>query len=219
VNFLLKLLRPVLNFFLQPHCPLCDRSTPDTLCIYCQRQLLAEKLERPLHQQSELKVWAWGSYGGALKRSIAQCKYQNHPEIAFYLGELLGQTWLAQNDSKLNPWLLPIPMHKDKQRQRGFNQAELIAKGFAHHTGRVDRSLQRIKSTEAQFGLSPQARRQNLEGAFQLDSKKRWGQHPVLIIDDIYTTGATIRAALAPLKTARVNVIGVAVAAIAGATS
>jgi ComF family protein len=216
---LLKLLRPVLNFFLQPHCPLCDRSTPDTLCIYCQRQLLAEKLERPLHQQSELKVWAWGSYGGALKRSIAQCKYQNHPEIAFYLGELLGQTWLAQNDLKLNPWLLPIPMHKDKQRQRGFNQAELIAKGFAHHTGRVDRSLQRIKFTEAQFGLSPQARRQNLEGAFQLDPKKRWGQHPVLIIDDIYTTGATISAALAPLKTARVNVIGVAVAAIAGASS
>jgi ComF family protein len=212
-----QLLRPVLNFFLQPHCPLCDRSTPATLCIYCERQLLAEQLEQCRFDRPELPVWAWGSYGGALKRSIAQCKYQNHPEIALYLGELLGRAWLAQNDPKLNPLLLPIPLHREKQKQRGFNQAELIAQGFARQVGKVDRSLKRIKSTEAQFGLSPQSRRQNLQDAFRLDGKKRWGQRPVLIIDDIYTTGATISSALVPLRAAGVNVIGVAVAALARA--
>jgi ComF family protein len=211
-------LRSWLKFFLQPHCPLCDRSTPSTLCTYCQQQLLAEQLEQFSWGSPALPVWAWGNYGGALKRSIAQCKYQNHPEIAFYLGELLGQAWLANHHSNISPLLLPIPLHPDKQQQRGFNQAEAIAQGFARHSGKVDLSLKRIKSTEAQFGLSPQARRQNLQNAFQLQPRKTWGQRPILLIDDIYTTGATATAAVSALEATGVKAIGLAVVAIAGAT-
>ncbi len=108
-------------------------------------------------------------------------------------------------------------MHQDKQQERGFNQANLIAKSFGQQTGLpLNYSLHRIKSTQAQFQLSPGDRQRNLQGAFKLVSNHRLTGKSVLLIDDIYTTGATISAAQQVLQAAGIKVFGVAVAAIAG---
>jgi ComF family protein len=207
--------KPLLDFFLKPNCPLCDRPTPTTLCIYCDRQLQSEQSRDPL-QNTEPFILAWGNYSGTLKRVIAQCKYHNQPQLGYHLGTLLGQTWLATTPYNSPIIAIPIPLHPDKQRQRGFNQAELIAKGFCHRTGiTLNRSLLRTKATAAQFQFSPAARRQNLTDAFQLKSEHKLQGRSIILIDDIYTTGATINAASQVLQTARVNMVGIAVSAIA----
>jgi ComF family protein len=211
----MRILQPFLNFFLKPPCPLCDRATTDPLCLYCQRQLTETHFHQVIQPQSN--VFAWGNYGGALKRTITACKYQNHPELATHLGNLLGVAWLQCYPQQPQLRVIPIPLHVDKQRERGFNQATLIAQGFCQQTRLpIDESLQRIKSTQAQFQLSPIDRQRNLQDAFKLAPNHKLAGKSVLLIDDIYTTGATISATSQVLKAAGVQVFGVAVAAIAG---
>ncbi len=211
----MRILKPFLNFFLKPPCPLCGRSTTDPLCLYCQRQLLETHLQRGTLPQSN--VFAWGSYRGTLKRTIAACKYQNHPELATHLGNMLGIVWMQCYPKQPQLRVIPIPLHPDKQKERGFNQATLIAQGFCQQTHLpIDESLRRIKSTQAQFQLSPLDRQRNLQNAFQLASNHKLAGESVLIIDDIYTTGATIAATSQVLEAAGIKVFGVAVAAIAG---
>ena len=211
----MRILKPFLNFFLKPPCPLCDRSTTDPLCLYCQRQLLETHLQIGIQPQGN--VFAWGSYRGTLKRTIAACKYQNHPELATHLGNLLGVAWLQCYPQHPPLRVIPIPLHPDKQKERGFNQATLLAQGFCQQTRLpIDESLRRIKSTQAQFQLSPLDRQRNLQNAFQLAPHHKLAGKSVLIIDDIYTTGATIAATSQVLETAGIKVFGVAAAAITG---
>jgi ComF family protein len=208
--------KPLLDFFLKPNCPLCDRPTPQILCIYCDRQLRSEQLSDPLQTTTTPFILAGGNYSGTLKRAIAQCKYHNHPQLGYHLGELLGQIWLANPPYKSPIIAIPIPLHRDKQRQRGFNQAELIAKGFCAHTGiRLNRSLLRVKSTAAQFQLNLVDRQQNLSEAFQLQPGHKLQGRSIILIDDIYTTGATITAANQTLQAAGINLVGIAVTSIA----
>jgi len=212
-----------LDIFLESKCPLCDRSTPGVICPTCQRQL--QQCQLPCsYQQAALPTIAWGEYSGALKRAIASLKYNNHPELARPLGQWLAQSWLsAQLPIKKSVIVVPIPMHPDKIAQRGFNQAELIAQSFCEAAGLPLKrhGLARIQATEAQFKLSPQAREQNLAGAFALgkDFLRQRPTETVLLLDDIYTTGATVRSAAQVLRRQQISVWGVGAVAIAGRRS
>lgn len=161
-------------------------------------------------------MFAWGRYGGALKQAIAALKYNNHPQLARPLGHWLGQAWLSSPVSQAKSLtVIPIPMHPDKWQERGFNQAELIARSFCEQTGLPLQSqgLIRVRHTEAQFGLSAEARVKNLSGAFRVGAGVT-GQlvaqpKTILLVDDIYTTGATANAAAQALHQHQVAVYGV----------
>ena len=209
------LLDRVLNLLLKPNCPLCDRSATQILCKYCQRQIEDCKLARPdRYWQGDLPLFAWGNYQGAVKRSIGKLKYDGHREIADLYGELLAANWqqyppVDLPTSKLI--IVPIPLHPEKIRSRGFNQAELIARRFCQLTGaKLDLSLHRTRSTVAQFGLSKSARQANVADAFALIKSSIQPGATVLLIDDIYTTGATVRSAASVLRSSKINVCGVA---------
>jgi ComF family protein len=207
------LLDRALNLFLKPNCPLCDRAATEILCKYCQRQIEDCKLVRPdRYWQGDLPLFAWGKYEGSVKRSIGKLKYDGHRSIADLYGELLADSW--QKFPHLVPTQLiavPIPLHPEKLTNRGFNQAELIARRFCQLTGaKLDLSLQRTRSTVAQFGLSKSARQENVAGAFALVKSSLQPGATVLLIDDIYTTGATVRSAASVLRSSQINVCGVA---------
>jgi ComF family protein len=207
-----------LDVFLESNCPLCQRSTATAICPTCQRQLQHCQLSQSLQQ--DVPIVAWGEYGGALKRAIATLKYDNHPELARPLGQWLAQSWLSASvPIKTSVTVVPIPMHPDKIALRGFNQAELIAESFCKATGLPLKrhGLARTQATEAQFALSPQAREQNLAGVFALgkDFLQQRPAGPVLLLDDIYTTGATVRSAAQTLRRSQVSVWGVGTVAIA----
>ncbi len=199
----------------QSICPLCQRSTSQILCDHCERQLRQSQLPQSEQAwQGALPVFAWGSYGGNLKRAIAALKYEQQPQLARPLGDWLAQSWLACNLATHKPMVVvPIPIHDQRRKQRGFNQAELLAEAFCQRTGLPlsRQALLRHRATEAQFGLSADLREQNLSGAFRVnqDFAKRSAQSTVLLLDDIYTTGATVRSAAQVLRRHQISVCGV----------
>lgn len=201
-NYARTAIKGLLNLFLQSHCPLCQRSTARELCEYCEKQLKKSHLKDPnILWKEPLPVFSWGVYGGSLKRAIAALKYENQPQIARPLGQWLGEAWLL-NSPKRDPKLVvvPIPLHASKQKQRGYNQAALLAQSFCHTTGLKFKlnGLERVRETKAQFGLSVSEREQNLAAAFVVgqEFRDRHPDFPVLLMDDIYTTGATAAAAV-----------------------
>ncbi len=185
----------LLNLFLESRCPLCDRSTTTEFCLDCTRQLQKCQLSHPHQLEQQLPIFAWGNYHGTLKRALCALKYENQPQIARPLGAWLAESWLKSPFATNQVIVVPIPLHANKQKQRGYNQAELIAESFCTFTGLKLQpvGLIRQKDTEAQFNLSPQQRTQNLNMAFALGTEfcRQRPNIPVLLLDDIYTTGAT----------------------------
>ena len=216
------LLNRALNLFLKPNCPLCNRTAENIFCRYCQRQIQDCQLVQPdRYWYGDLPLFAWGKYQGSIKQSIAKLKYDGHQSI----GNLYGE-WLAESWQKFTPPIptklivIPIPLHAEKLATRGFNQAELIARSFCQVTGaKLDLSLHRTRSTIAQFKLSKSARQENVAGAFTLINSRLQPDSTVLLIDDIYTTGATVRSVSSVLRSHKINVCGVAVIATGSDTS
>jgi ComF family protein len=211
-------LRETAKLVLETQCPLCQRSTSREFCKECQRQIERCQLakEQPF-KVGELPVFAWGSYSGALKRAIAALKYNNNPQLARPLGQWLAKSWLSACPSLTDAIIVPIPMHASKEQQRGFNQADLLARSFSKFTRlRLEiRGLRRSQETTAQFSLSATERQQNLAEAFSLGKafQNRPPSNPVLLIDDIYTTGATARSAAQTLERQGIRVQGIVVVA------
>ncbi|MEB3281798.1 MAG: ComF family protein [Lyngbya sp.] len=202
-----------LNLFFKPNCPLCDRPSDTQLCPYCQRQIFRCQFPPEKKFSKEVPLYVWGQYKGTLKQAIVAMKYNNHPEIAEPLGYWLAEGWLnSSNFNNKRPVVVPIPMFPEKQKKRGFNQAELLARSFCRVTGLPLKSqgLERIRDTQAQFSLSVQQRQENLKDAFRLGADLRQSKvNSVLIVDDIYTTGATVKAAIATFKHHKISVAGV----------
>ena len=218
------MLKNVLSLFLESRCPLCDRSTAETVCEFCQRQLRQCQLKNPCrYWQGDLPLFAWGVYRGPLKRAIAALKYGDHRQLGKLLGAWLGQAWLNSPCANKKLTVVPIPLHPQKLQTRGFNQAELIAQSFCKLTGYSlqPHGLQRVRKTEAMYGLTGHQRENNLQNALIVGQSLQQyrSREPILIVDDIYTTGTTVKEAARSLRLQRIKVFGAATVSIAIATN
>ncbi|MEB3342259.1 ComF family protein [Okeania sp.] len=209
------ILKPFLNIFLKPNCPLCQRSANREFCQYCEEQVWRCQFSGGGEIFSgEVPIFIWGQYKDSLKRAIAAMKYEDNPQIARPLGYWLADGWLASPVATLDRVVVvPIPMHKKKQRKRGFNQAELLANSFCAATGLQIRrnALARVKQTQALYGLSPGERVETVKDAFVVGKYFRncRPRVSVLLVDDIYTTGATVNSAIEVLQQGGIKVVGV----------
>ncbi|OKH18068.1 hypothetical protein NIES208_06910 [[Limnothrix rosea] IAM M-220] len=204
-----------LSIFLDERCPLCRRAAGgDFVCQGCDRQLQRCQFSNPKYYwQGNFPLFVLGHYDGTLKGAIAAMKYNNQPALGTWLGEKLAYTWQTSFSAPPKVTVIPVPMHSEKQQQRGFNQAGLIAKRFAEiNKLRCDHvSLQRTKATKPLFELNVAQRQQEMEGAFSFDAKtfRQRPQKPVLLVDDIYTSGTTAREARRVLQENGVSVLGI----------
>jgi ComF family protein len=203
------------SLILQSQCLLCDRALGNGaggLCGGCQAQITPRS--SPL-TAGPIAIFAWAKYQDALRRLLFQLKYEHKPEIADFLGQQLAIAWLKHHPTSLRHMtIVPIPLHADRQKQRGYNQAELIARSFARFTGaRLNGDyLQRQKATMPQHELNQVDRATNLAQAFCVNQQAAPRQ-PILLIDDIYTTGTTVMSATKTMQQAGATVWGVAAVA------
>ncbi len=142
-------------------------------------------------------AYAFGAYEGALRRLIHLFKYGKIRTLARPLGSLLARA--MPRDEQFDA-IVPVPLYWRRRMQRGFNQADLLARSLGRGTGiPVVRVLRRVQPTATQAGLSNSARRRNVASAFR--SRSVAGRR-ILLIDDVMTTGSTATSCAMALKRA-----------------
>jgi ComF family protein len=145
-------------------------------------------------------AYSFGSYEGTLRHLIHLFTYSKIETLAAPLSRLMIPALPLEQRFDC---LIPMPMHWYKRWQRGFNQAELLARPLARRYGlRFSSAMRRSRYTKSQAGLTEAQRRENLKGSFRVTRPREIEGKRVLLVDDVFTTGATLRAAAAVLKSA-----------------
>ena len=209
-----------LDFALPASCAGCGREG-DPLCPTCVRSLDA-RLERPAGTPIGMPVdlpapllqieWC-APFAGPVRAALHDLKYRGERRLARSLGLAVARRWRRVGQGAT--MVCPVPVHAERERHRGYDQAALIAEVAAGALGLpYVRALERDRATVAQFELGREDRAANVAGAFRVRGFGAAGAgcgsatHPaiagrwVLLVDDVVTTGATLAACAAALESA-----------------
>lgn len=187
----------IIDFFFPPHCPLCGGyvETLGAWCPACLDQTIqVHNLPLPIPMRHYIStVRAVGRYRGGMKKFIQVLKYQKKlamlPAIHTLLDEALPKKEFAGID-----YVIPVPLHSEKLQARGFNQTEKIFHPWADACQLIwlD-ALIRCRDTKPQYKMTIAERRINMREAFSLCEGLKLRGKKVLLVDDIFTTGATMQ--------------------------
>lgn len=204
--------RPLHNISRIPVCPECLRSPEPLLaehfCARCRTPFLDDS---PLDEQGLCRLcrdghngfdraYSFGGYDGVLRKLIHVYKYGRVRTLAKPLSAFLVSALPRGERFDL---IVPMPMHWRRRWERGFNQADLLARAAGKRCGiRVDRAARRLRAAPPQAGLSDAQRRLNVAGIFGVRRGATLRGRRILLIDDVFTTGATAAACAHVLKQA-----------------
>jgi ComF family protein len=207
---MLATMQRLLDVLLPPTCPGCGTEGV-ALCDTC-RGRLARRIDEPIgvplglasSQPAGLVQLEWcAAYNGPARACVHALKYDGEQRLAAPLGRLMAERW--RRASIGGEVLVPVPVHAARRRERGFDQAELLARMAAVELELpMVRAVVRAARTKAQHELGRGARAQNVGRVFAVPPRHvaavtgRW----VVLIDDVVTTGATLSACAAALRTA-----------------
>lgn len=177
--------RAEIEYLKKPVCSYCGypqhAPTADDRCDQCRRISFGN-----------IRIRSMAFHGGSLRSAIHSLKYRRNPALGETLADLMSRHWLA--DFPADAMLIPVPLGTGRKQERGFNQAEVLARGLGARwrCPLLLDGLSRGRETRSQVGLNAQERQSNVAGAFVASPKVK-GQ-AVILVDDVCTTGATLSA-------------------------
>lgn len=181
----------LLDLVFPPRCTGCGL-VDTTWCSRCQGQLEALPLDMyTRHVFDSFETASSGEHIGYLQAAVQALKYARAEHVAITLGERLSAVLHLLNWSV--DLIVPVPLHAERLRTRGYNQADLIARAAAEHAQReyAPNALMRIRHTRSQVGLDRSERLSNVTDAFIAEPEQVRGQR-IILVDDVLTTGATL---------------------------
>ncbi len=219
----------LVDFALPRPCAVCgDRLNPgeDFVCARCNLHLpRTGYADSP--EDNEMARILWGRmtvercaallhfhYGSEAAHVVYGLKYFDHPDYGYLMGRMMGREMGRSGFFEGMDLIIPVPLARKRQWQRGYNQSEEIAEGLSRETGLpvARHVLRRQKVTESQTRKDRWERNVNMEDAFRMVRAGRIAHRHVLLVDDVVTTGATICACAKALEAAgdvRISVLSI----------
>ncbi len=203
------------DIFFPPLCIGCDctlEHRSDILCDYCLARLPRTEHARfrgnmveqmfadlpPKHALVRGGAFCYYEYGSVFRHMIHTFKYSAYPQIGVYFGQLAATDFQQHGFFDDIDLLVPVPLHVKRLRNRTYNQSELICQGIAQITNLpVDTThLVRIVNNETQTKKTFEERKQNAADIFKVNQPQEWKNKHILLVDDIITTGSTLKACI-----------------------
>ncbi len=222
----------ILNLFYPRVCAACGETLlkdEETVCLKCRYTLPFTGYEN--HADNPLAQVFYGrvrfhavtacfffAKSGKVQHLIHELKYKNNPEAGIFLGQELGKTIKDAPLFQGIDYLIPVPLHPRREKQRGYNQSLLIAQGINEATGIPigDKYLIRAVYTTTQTKKSADERHKNVKDIFEVRFPEELEGKHILLIDDVLTTGATLESCAHQLENIPGIMISAATAACAG---
>jgi len=206
------------QFFLPPQCPCCEKFLEEgqqgfcskclseihwiesPYCSVCGIPFISKEVESHpcgacvTHRKYFTMARALGTYEGSLQEAIHHWKYEGKTNLTPFFAEWLAEGLKRYWEPDSLDLLIPVPLHTQRLRERGFNQVLVLVKELSRRTGIPYRktTLQKKKPTVPQVNLSGAERGKGLRGAFHVIGKEELVGKSALLVDDVYTTGATV---------------------------
>ncbi len=228
------LLRNLFDFVAPPHCLVCNslfkvsNSISSFICNKCydnipfadEKEIILNRFHRNFENEvcyvSEATALMNIEKNEGYIEIIHAIKYNKFKSLGLELGEMLANR-LIYDKMIYYDYIVPIPIHFAKKRERGFNQSDLIAKGLCRKSGLIfsDDILIRKKYTVTQTKLNKSDRKKNMTDVFEVKKNQNITNKSILLIDDVLTTGSTLNSAAAKLIESGAKKVGIATLALA----
>jgi len=202
---MINFFKSFLDLIYKQKCYVCGKSKYSVkLCPDCFNELQYSDINAN-RIINGVNVFSCGVYEKTLQKIIRGLKYHKQKQLAFYLAKFMYEYFLKLGIDK-EFQVVPVPLHKNRIKKRKYNHMDLVAEEFCRLSGFTPNFelIKRVKDTKPQYRLSKQERMKNLENAFEVD-KSKYLPMPVLMIDDICTTGSTFEEMINSLKREGIN--------------
>lgn len=210
-----EILKSILNLIYPPSCGICGKLNQNFLCSKCEKQLQKQakfEVEKKSNDQNYFQEHLYiFPYQGMIRQILIDYKFNDKSYLYQSIVNFLLKNKNFFSILKSYDTIIPVPISPKRKKQRGYNQSELITREIAKRT-ELDwqkNCLFKTKNIVEQSKLTKEQRQENIQGAYQIGNLELLANKQILLIDDIYTTGSTVKECCKMLQQANPKKIGV----------
>lgn len=207
-----NIINNILELVYPPTCAFCGKLSKDYICKKCELKIKKYRIKDSYSSKNMYfqEIHSIFKYEEDIRDILIKYKFQNKAYIYKTFSKIILKDEKICGFLKKYDIIIPVPVHKKRKNERGYNQTELISKEISKNLNiKMEKNvLMKNINTKMQSSLSKKERKDNIKGAFKVQNLQRIENKNILIIDDIYTTGSTINECGKVLKSAGAKNIG-----------